>query len=104
MDRQYLLSEIKKLVLLQEPDAEIILYGSHARGDYRSDSDLDLLILLNKDDISLDDERRITHPLYKLELKTQQVISPLIRSKKKWYEIYPNTALFINIKKEGILI
>lgn len=102
MDKQHLLSEIKKLVLQQEPQAEIILYGSYARGDYRPDSDLDILILLDKDVINHEDEKRISYPLYDLELNTSQVISPLIRSKKTWYEKYPNTGLFININKEGI--
>ena len=102
MDRQQLLSEIKKTVLTQEPDAEIILYGSYARGDDRPDSDIDILVLLNKENITYEDEKKITHPLYDLEFKTQQVISPLIRSRKIWYEKYPNTGLFINIKNEGI--
>lgn len=104
MEKQQILSEIKRLVLLQEPGAEIILYGSHARGDYRSDSDMDLLILLQKDAISYADEKRISYPLYELELQTQQVISPFIKSKKTWYEKYPNTALFINIKEDGIAL
>ncbi len=102
MERQKLLSEIKKLVLQQDPNAEIILYGSHARGDYKSDSDMDILILVNKEKITHEDEKRISYPLFDLEFETTQVISPLIRSKKIWYEKYPNTALFINVNKEGI--
>jgi predicted nucleotidyltransferase len=104
MEKQQILSEIKRLVLLQEPGAEIILYGSYARGDYRSDSDMDILILLDKEIINRDDEKKISDPLYDLELGASQVISPLIRSKKIWYERYPNTPLFINIKNEGVHI
>ena len=104
MGEQEILSEIKRLVLMQEPTAEIILYGSHARGDHRQDSDIDLLILLDKEKITHDDENRIAHSLFNLELKTNQVISPFIKSKKTWHEKYPNTALFINIKKDGKLI
>ncbi|MDP9231037.1 MAG: nucleotidyltransferase domain-containing protein [Bacteroidota bacterium] len=102
MERQQLLSQIKKLVLQQEPLAEIILYGSHARGDYLPDSDMDILILLDKEKITRDDEKSIAYPLYDLELSTSQVISPFIRSKKIWHEKYPNTPLYINIHKEGI--
>jgi predicted nucleotidyltransferase len=43
MEKQQILSEIKRRVLLQEPGAEIILYGSHARGDFRPDSDMDCI-------------------------------------------------------------
>ena len=102
MEKQQLLLEIKKIVLQQEPEAELILYGSYARGDFGTESDIDILVLIEKENITYEDEKRITHPLYDLELKTNMVISPLIRSKKTWYEKYPNTGLFINIKKEGI--
>lgn len=104
MGKQELLAAIKELVLQQEPTAEIILYGSFARGDNRQDSDLDLLILLGKETITYEDEKKIAHPLFDLELQTSQVISPLIKSKKIWHEKYPNTAIFHNIKKDGIRI
>ncbi len=102
MKNQQILLEIKKLVLQQESQAEIFLYGSHARGDFKTDSDWDILILVDKESITHEDEKRISYPLFDLEFATTQVISPLIRSKKIWYEKYPNTALFININKEGI--
>jgi uncharacterized protein len=38
------LEEIKGVVLSFDDKAEVILYGSRARGDYREDSDWDVLI------------------------------------------------------------
>jgi len=102
MTKEQILSEIKRLVQLQEPTADIILYGSYARGDYKSDSDMDILILVDKDNITRDDQKRISYPLFDLEFSSHQVISPLIKPKKAWYQLYPNTALFINIKNEGV--
>lgn len=104
MGKKELLSEIKRLVLLVDPGAEIIVYGSYARGENKPDSDLDLLILLQKDNITYADEKKISYPLYELELQTRQVISPFIKPKSTWYEKYPNTALFMNIKREGIVL
>ena len=33
-------------------DARILLFGSHARGDARPDSDWDILIILNKNNLN----------------------------------------------------
>ena len=104
ISKESILSKIKNTVLAIEPEATVILYGSFARGDNQIESDMDVLILLDKEKISRDDEKKITRPLYQLELATNQVISPLIKPKKTWYELYPNTPLFINIKREGIVI
>jgi predicted nucleotidyltransferase len=104
MEKQQLLSDIKKIILEQEPQAEIILYGSHARGDFGAESDVDILILLNKEKVTYADGKRISYPLYELEFRIGKIISPLIRSQRTWYEKYPNTALFININKDGIHI
>ena len=59
------------------PTAKTILYGSQARNEARSDSDIDLLILLDGEKMTLKDEESITLPLYELELKTGVSISPI---------------------------
>ena len=104
MEKQQILSEIKRLVLLQEPEAEIILYGSHARGDYRSDSDMDILILLDKENIGWEYSNKIANTLYDIELDTGQMISPIIKSKKEWYNKYKITPFFKNVSSEGIVL
>ncbi|MCB9036979.1 MAG: nucleotidyltransferase domain-containing protein [Lewinellaceae bacterium] len=43
--KEQILSRIKESVNEIEPQSEIILFGSKARGDDRDDSDWDLLIL-----------------------------------------------------------
>jgi predicted nucleotidyltransferase len=44
-----ILQLIKKRVLETEPGATIILFNSHAHGDEREDSDIDLLILVESE-------------------------------------------------------
>jgi predicted nucleotidyltransferase len=75
---------IKKSVSNTAPNAILILYGSYARGDYRDDSDLNLLVLVDEDKITRSDQKRIKYPLYDIEFDTGTKISPLILSKKDY--------------------
>jgi len=73
-----ILKRIKKIVKDKEPSAKIYLYGSRSLGTAKDDSDWDLLILLDKERISLEVEQGITSPLFDLEFDTGEVISPMI--------------------------
>ena len=79
-----ILLEIKRLVNLSEPTASVILFGSHARGENNKHSDFDILILVDSDNISYSDEKRIKDPIYDLEFETGKIISPLIFSRNDW--------------------
>jgi predicted nucleotidyltransferase len=85
-----------------DPDSEVYLYGSRARGDSKQTSDWDLLILLNLGRISFDYETAIMNKFYDLEIETGEVFSPLIYSKNDWVENHSFTPLYENIKKEGV--
>jgi uncharacterized protein len=99
-----ILNQIKRIVKDKEPSAKIYLYGSRSRGTAKDNSDWDLLILLNRDDISNEVEREITYPLYDLEFDTGEVISPMIYSEKEWNSKYKVTPFYQNVMREGILL
>lgn len=86
------------------PDAKAILFGSEARGDAKPDSDVDLLILVDGDKMTLADEEAITLPLYELELKTGISISPIVMLKKLWENRPFKTPFYINVMNEGIVL
>ncbi|HBL74163.1 MAG: hypothetical protein A2W90_17575 [Bacteroidetes bacterium GWF2_42_66] len=99
-----ILKQIKRIVKGKEPLAKIYLYGSRSRGTAKDDSDWDLLILLNKDKISPEDEREITYPLYDLEFDTGEIISPMIYTEKEWNSKYKVTPFYQNVMREGKLL
>lgn len=79
-----LLYKIQQNISSVSPNAEIILYGSRARGDARDDSDWDLLILVDQ---VVDSKltTKLRDCLYDIELETNQILSSIIRSKQDWY-------------------
>lgn len=88
-------------MLTTEPGAKIILYGSYARGDAHEKSDIDLLILIEKEKITYQDQVRITDPLYSFGIATEKIISALVQTKKNWEQKHYYTPLYHNIKKDG---
>ena len=61
-DRSEILKRIKETLQRVAPEAQSIVYGSQARGDFRPDSDIDLLIIIDKERLSVKEEQQITMP------------------------------------------
>jgi predicted nucleotidyltransferase len=100
----YLLRRIKELVREIVPDAQIILYGSRARGDAQADSDYDILILVDGP-LNWRLERTIGDHLYDLELETGETLSIQVYSKDTWNSpIYRITPFRKNVEQEGIVL
>ncbi len=98
---QYISGLIREYVKEIDPKAEIILYGSRARGDERANSDWDILILTNyASDINT--ERRFRNKLYDLELETGEPLSVFVYSKEEWMTKQRITPFYQNVTQEGI--
>jgi uncharacterized protein len=102
IEKDELLKRVKTVVRTLSPNAEIILYGSRARGTADVDSDWDFLILLpSPRDKTL--EAQIKDRLYDVELETDTVLSSIIRSKQEWrssrYAVLP---LRQQIERDGV--
>lgn len=93
---------IKKTIHKKNPDAEVILFGSHARGDAKDDSDWDVLILLNQSEVDRKTEREYQDTLFDLELQIGQPITTYVFAKKDWESRYSITPFYQNILKDGI--
>ncbi len=84
-----------------DPKAEVILYGSRARGDERPESDWDILILTDYP-ININKERLFRNKLYDLELETGEPFSVFVYSKNDWISRQSITPFYHNVTQEGI--
>ena len=104
MKRDVLLKKVKQAVGGLEPEADIILYGSRARGDSSAESDWDFLILVNG---PADDDRvdRIRYCLYEIEWESGEVLSSIVRSRQDWdSQPLKSTPFHRNVELEGVVL
>jgi len=92
---------IRNTISSIDPKAEVILYGSRARGDERDDSDWDILILTDYA-VNLETERAFRDKLYDLELETGEPFSVFAYSKNEWKSKQQITPFYQNVVQEGI--
>ena len=96
-----ILEEFKKGVCSLFPDAEIILFGSKAKGEDIRESDTDILVLLEKYSPKYED--KIRDIVFEIEMKHDIMISLLIYAKDVWNSpAYRLLELYHWIEKEGI--
>ena len=88
--------------LLGERVKKVILYGSYARGDYNSDSDIDIMILTDLTDDEIDYYRRkISELAYDIDFENNFdiMLSPVIKNIEKfnyWLNALP---FYMNVQK-----
>ncbi|HOF86957.1 MAG TPA: nucleotidyltransferase domain-containing protein [Armatimonadota bacterium] len=98
------LRRIKEAVLEIIPDAEVILYGSRARGTAHAESDWDVLVLTDAPE-SLDLEKRVWLGIDAVELDTAEIIGITVHNRHEWaaprWTVVPYHE---EIEREGIRI
>jgi predicted nucleotidyltransferase len=99
VQRAELLERVKQVVREVEPQADIVLYGSRARGEAHAESDWDFLILL---DGEVDDARTdaIRHRLYEIEWDCDEVLCSIVRSRQDWDSSLQQATPFAKILRE----
>ncbi len=91
--------------LFGETLSKIIVYGSYARGDYKENSDIDIMVLVKLSEAEI---KKIENDVYDIafefEMDTGIDISPIIKSEAQyeyWVDVLP---FYRNVKKEGIVV
>ena len=81
----------------------VILYGSYARGDFRPDSDIDIMILVDLTDMEIDKYRKqLSWSIYDFNEEHNTDIKPIAKNDahfQKWLGVYP---FYTNVQKEGV--
>ncbi|MBP3569551.1 MAG: nucleotidyltransferase domain-containing protein [Lachnospiraceae bacterium] len=99
---QYI-AEIKKIYGVHL--RKVILYGSYARGDFKLDSDVDIMILLDISDLDLKAySRALSYMTYDFNMDNELDIKPIAKNQahfEKWVDNYP---FYANVQKEGVVL
>jgi len=96
------LQELKQRLLQKFSYAEIILYGSKARSDDEEFSDIDVLILLDRE-VNNTLEEKIFSTAFQIELKYDVIFGIIVYSKDFWNSDLAKAIPFHwNVDKEGI--
>lgn len=93
---------VKQTVNDLDNQANVILFGSRARGDFNTDSDWDFLILTPQK-LTIDYRNKIRDSLYLIELESEEIISSVIENTHEW-EKYIHSEFYKNVTREGIEI
>ncbi len=84
---------------------QIILYGSYARGDFCSDSDIDIMILVDLSEVELKRySQQLSYMTYDFNLDYDLDIKPIVQNDiffNKWIVNYP---FYANVHKEGVVL
>jgi len=104
MSNQEIINKISLAILLKDPNAQAFLFGSRARNTNRTNSDWDILILVDSPIVSNEIDDQFRDVLYDIELESGQIISTLIYPKEIWNNYMKGSPLFHTIQKEGILL
>ena len=98
-----IISLIRDTIRASEPTAQIILYGSRARGDAREDSDWDVLTIIDKPRLTLKDRSNLQFPVWDKGLALGQEINVFPYTRRQWEQAPPSLFKY-NVMNEGIAL
>lgn len=84
---------------------KVILYGSYARGDFNSDSDIDIMILLDLTDMEIKEYRhQLSDMTYDYNMDYNMDIRPIVKNDTHFYRWTKNYPFYGNVVREGVIL
>ena len=97
-----ILSDIRQLALEVVPSgSEAWLYGSRARGTAHAHSDWDILLILNKEQLTQSDYDNVSYPFVLLGCELGEEINPIMYTAKEWLS-YHATPFYENVLQDAV--
>jgi predicted nucleotidyltransferase len=93
--KEYLLKQYRKKI------KQVILYGSHVRGEATEDSDIDVLVVVDDSLDPFEVRNSLSALLYDILLDTGELIS-VITIPEQLFRSY-NSPFLLNVREEGIV-
>lgn len=96
---------MKMRTLFGDSLVQVILYGSYARGDYQSESDIDIMILTSySDDIIRQYDEKVSDVTYDFNWEHDVLIKPIVLNVKH-FDYWKGAYMFYkNVANEGVVI
>ncbi len=83
----------------------IILFGSYARKDHTSESDIDIMVLVDADDDKIREiDNLLEDRIFDLSLNYDKILSIIVKNRKhfkKWSDVLP---FYTNVENNGIVL
>ncbi|MDO4163800.1 MAG: nucleotidyltransferase domain-containing protein [Bacteroides sp.] len=99
-----MLDLIKRNVHDVDPSAQVLLYGSRARGEAQADSDWDILVLSSKEKLTFQEEEQFMDHICDLMVQTGQAIQLFAYGSKDWHSRHSMTPFYQSVKSEAIVL
>ena len=102
--------EVRKIIYSLKKEAgkvlgknlvDVILFGSYAREDFAPESDIDVLIVVNRS-LTREEKDKMSRVISTLSLENEVVIACIIYEKEFFDNV--RSPLILNVKEEGVKV